>query len=1536
MVGRSEQGNRLLSGEHHGDDAINGDRGDDILEGGGGNDLLFGGDDNDQLYGDSGSVLMSDESTLLLRAEYHGRDTLFGNEGNDLLVGGGESDNLEGGDGADSLYGDDETAGLNRDNHGDDTLRGGSGNDLLLGNGGDDQLDGERGDDSAWGGAGGDYIAGGEGSDYLVGDNDSGNAEFDGNDTILGGTHNDTLFGLGGEDYLSGGAGFDHLSGGVGNDTLDGGSGNDFMSGEEGADSFRFHTGDGVDAVEGDADDKVILPASAEIRTTLATGVDGTDYLAIQYGASDWVLIEGGLETSIDHYDFGNGHIYNKVELLKNTLATAVEYQMQTSGEVSGGSFSDMLLGSSESDTLHGQNGDDTLIGAAGDDHLLGGEGLDVYRIGWGTGRDRISEQSDAVSRLALLPGVSIADDLNYERQGDDLFIRIKSGRDGVLLEEYYNLEQTWHISDQDNEILLNHANEPEITNAAVADSVATAWQGFNRKIESAYSGLLRRKGFGETPDGSFERSYAGGNIESRWKEFYKVTMATERVTAVSGLYERLLAGFDTSVTATRQDVEVLEEFHLGSLSMGYAKAGQSGTNYVSTGSGYRGFGYQIGDLIVADYGLNIGRSQQTGELTKQINGYWIYDQSTSSSAIAANNRSETRIYTETDYSVQINIAEIEAGSEDDEITTGEKQFNLVDGGGGNDLIDASQITSNILVPGQISLSNIQMPGALLFGNDGDDEINGSQLDDVLIGGLGWDSLLGDKGEDTYYLFDATGGDRIVEWGRDRVNGRGDDTLVLPDGVGFNDLVYEWGESVETDDLLQPDRHGRRVAVPVESMHATLKLSWNDSEGATLVLPHTDKGAGFGIERVLTSHGESRSFAAMIEDAGPGPGQDNHLLNNAFGGNGILNGAAGDDHLVAERNDYQIGRGTHASVLVGGAGVDYLEGRDGENVLIGGEAVVEAADRSPYGLRFYGTLWDAGNTFSGGKGNDELWMTAGSDSILFELGDGNDTVTDMRHDNNFFGHQDLSGWDDVYALEEGHISQLLNGHDTLKFGAGISPSDISVSSVDDNLIFEHDNGEDSVIFRNWFPANENQLNRVEFDNGAVWNQEDTLSLAAGEQIGDLPVLQAPLEDLETIISTPFSIAIPASTFIDSDEILTYRFDLEDGSPLPDWIDFDPDRMLLSGTPGEGSLGIWKLRATAADNYGQTISDLLSLTIKGVEGEILSGDGADDYLVGSSSADLIGGGGGMDTLLGGSGNDVMNGGSGRDYIDGGDEDDLIKGNSSNDRLLGGNGNDTLLGGSGKDTLDGGDDNDRIKGNSGNDRLKGGNGNDWIIGNHGRDKMYGGNGNDNMQGGRNEDSMWGNKGTDTLSGGAHNDQLYGGGGKDILRGENGDDWIEGGAGSDTLQGGSGSDTLSGGTGNDDLSGGDGDDIVLFGRDSGHDHVNMGNGSVDELDQFADRVLFAPNITPNQIWFEAQEADLDISIIGTDDRLTIQGWYANDASKADELITVDGSILTRNSVDKLVSAMAGFSPPPMGEMHLPEEIREELEPVIAVGWQ
>ncbi|MEW8470405.1 MAG: hypothetical protein AB2637_17845, partial [Candidatus Thiodiazotropha sp.] len=52
--------------------------------------------------------------------------------------------------------------------------------------------------------------------------------------------------------------------------------------------------------------------------------------------------------------------------------------------------------------------------------------------------------------------------------------------------------------------------------------------------------------------------------------------------------------------------------------------------------------------------------------------------------------------------------------------------------------------------------------------------------------------------------------------------------------------------------------------------------------------------------------------------------------------------------------------------------------------------------------------------------------------------------------------------------------------------------------------------------------------------------------------------------------------------------------------------------------------------------------------------------------------------------------------------------------------------------------------------------------------------------------------------------------------------------------------------------------------------------------------------------------------------------------------ELIEADGSLLFNNQVDQLVTAMAAYDVPAGVGNVLPQEVSDELQPVLAENWQ
>ncbi|MGH8398662.1 MAG: calcium-binding protein [Gammaproteobacteria bacterium] len=200
---------------------------------------------------------------------------------------------------------------------------------------------------------------------------------------------------------------------------------------------------------------------------------------------------------------------------------------------------------------------------------------------------------------------------------------------------------------------------------------------------------------------------------------------------------------------------------------------------------------------------------------------------------------------------------------------------------------------------------------------------------------------------------------------------------------------------------------------------------------------------------------------------------------------------------------------------------------------------------------------------------------------------------------------------------------------------------------------------------------------------------------------------------------------------------------------------------------------------------------------------------------------------------------------------------------------------------------------ILGNSAANNISGGKGVDFIFGGAGADMLNGGDGNDTLLGGEGNDRLYAGNGNDVLDGGAGDDLLDGG--------SNGANQLLGGAGNDVLTTGayaSGGNVLAGGTGDDLLNGSYYVDTYVYNAGDGKDVITELGGS--------DTLQFGEGIADDQLWFTRDGNDLDIQVIGTQDLITIKGWYLGGSHHVELFTTGDGHLLHDNQIDALVSGV------------------------------
>lgn len=423
---------------------------------------------------------------------------------------------------------------------------------------------------------------------------------------------------------------------------------------------------------------------------------------------------------------------------------------------------------------------------------------------------------------------------------------------------------------------------------------------------------------------------------------------------------------------------------------------------------------------------------------------------------------------------------------------------------------------------------------------------------------------------------------------------------------------------------------------------------------------------------------------------------------------------------------------------------------------------------------------------------------------------------------------------------------------------------------------------------------------------------------------DAPIVASAIATQAARENQAFAYTVPVSTFTDTDngDTLTYSARAVDAQgnlqALPGWLSFNAATRAFTGTPGSTAGGSFEFVVTATDLAGATASSRFAINI---------------------SDEFAGTGASINTITGNNANNMLNG------------------ISINETIIGKAGSDTLYGGAGDDTLDGGTGADLLFGDAGNDVLKFSNDGRWSGGDYAYN--YGSPGQPGsgervhlVQMNRSLDTFDGGVGTDTLLGTSGDDAiLLDSGGQriknvEVIDAGAGDDVVDltsnlytlgdvkiyGGAGDDVLWASSGNDLLDGGTGKDTLAGGKGNDTYAFGRGYERDTIQENDATAANRDT----LQFTGGIATDQIWLRKVSNNLEVSVIGTADKMTVSNWYLGGQYRVEEFKTSDGRVLLDSQVQNLVQAMASFAPPAAGQTTLNASQQAALAPVIAANWQ
>ncbi|MBI5041634.1 MAG: hypothetical protein HZB57_10705, partial [Gammaproteobacteria bacterium] len=1507
------QGIDVIYGEG-GDDILSGDDDVDSLTGGAGKDLLMGGVGDDWLWGDDGEdVTITGDDTLLGEA---GVDHLYGGPGNDVLFGGADGDRLKGDDMLDSISV--------------------SGNDTLYGEGGDDELIGGPGDD---------YLDGGAGADSLFGDQD------------------ERFPGMVGNDILIGGAGDDYLDGGAGADVLYGGEGDDIYVVDDASDVIAENDAEGVDTVLVSFD--YVLPNNIEniaILSSVMANATGDARANRLFGSEFTNTLEG---LGGDDLLFGRA------------------------GD-------DVLNGGVGVDQLFGENGNDRLNGGVQNDTLYGGAGDDVFVATLGSGTDIIIDV-EGINAVEFGAGIT-QDSLDLvQYQGDDgaYYLRVNYGASGdaiIIKNGPSGAIQSYRFNDGSSvthEALMGQEPVPllidgtpyndVIHGSAMADRV-DAGLGDDQIYGAAGADTLMGGQGADTLDGGADNDTLDGGVgndtllggagEDRY--VLQWGMGSDLVIEDGAALSTLELGYgvqlsDLDIWRDQNDLMVRFAGSTGGVRIqGY---GASPLNWQIQDES--GTAHALEDFVtqppstatpldfedVASGFVNTVRSNfietlmQPGESTgytmaadgvlRKVNSYVsdnysatvhesanivVEDVSTNSDAYVQDTQAYTNDYSYSQTSIRVATMTSMLGS-----TGGMSGY-----GAGTRSYHSFATNASYEIPSGAGVVTVYGP---TVDQDGGQDV---QLD-------GYTGEIGTQQPIGVWVFDNGAGTGIPTIVTHDISHR-DDTLTLErvtGGAGNNAITVEGHAVVDGgsgDDSI--------VANAVRWEYSYANEFTPNPYGYTGQFDSRNHGAllfgNAGADQIAGGAANDLLIGGAGDDSIDGRmGEDVYVVRQGEGGYDIV-----ADSGTFVRINYETGASRYADWYYQSLGIpDYVDR------LLRGETIPPLPPLSPNDFDAMAQLAQSEVIetdtveFAEGINLDQLTLTWGE--VVLNSPVPPESQPWMDEQGMQFRTLDIS-W------AEGEGVRIVIPH------TYVSPppyeDDVPLGVIGS---FTYDRSDESLGLG---------IEQFRFADGTVLSMEQMVALAPA-----MPSLDPYLAvgDL-TLIGTA------------GDDVLTGQEgnDILDGDAGSDTLDggAGDDTYILNG--GDGFDLIGDVSGTDSIVYGPGIAfgDIRPL-LAGGQVYLSNQNGSEDAVVigGWGAAPVIenfvfedAGQISAATLLAprwstyfdadlGQWNTVVVSSSGSVAVTAsGSANGEISGTAQADLIvasgyvISGDGDDELHGLNGADTFEGGagaDNNDTLNGGSGNDYLGGFSGDDVLNGGSGADTMLGGEGNDTYYvddmadvvtelSGHGEDTVnsavnyaltaeveWLRlTGDDSIDGTGNTsaNTLFGNTGANVLMGDAGDDALLGRMGNDTLGGGAGNDSLTGGQGNDTYRFGRGDDV-----DTVVDYDAM-DADPAVYGATVDVVRLGGDIAHDQLWFSRSGHDLQIGVIGTEDRMTLQDWYRGAAYQVDEVYAGDGYRLLNDQVDQLVQAMAAFAPPAGGELDLPANYRPDLDPVIAVNWQ
>ncbi len=1181
---------------------------------------------------------------------------------------------------------------------------------------------------------------------------------------------------------------------------------------------------------------------------SLSGDLDSNSFLNYAYYSKNILQLNRGQFTDADF----DAKVNNMINSVVNSV-TISGFNFNGVFNV-GDNSNETLFGSDNSDIVKGEEGDDDIYAGTGNDYIEGGkgndylkgeDGNDIYKFNVGDGKDVIDETS-GTDKIIFGSGITQAS-LTFVQVGNDLVINVGVDGDQIGIKNFYSSSQN------------------KIESIELADG---------SKIDLANLGSII---YGSVLDDVISGS-VGNDIIAGLE-------GNDTINAGSG---------DDTITGGKGNDVITDD---------------AGGNDIYI------FNLGDGQDVITDYNGSDKIIFGTGIAKEDIT--LIPNVTDSNSLVVKIGNSGDQITLQNFFSSWDNYSKIEALQFADGST--------IDLGNGLTLQGTSVVGETLR--GTYFADNIT-------GNIGNDSISAGYGNDTITGGKGNDVITDDAGGNDIYIFNlGDGQDVITDYnGSDKIIfGTGiakEDITLIPNVTDSNSLVVKIGTNGDQITLqnffLYYDNYtkietlqfadgstidlGNGLTLQGANVAGETLRGTSSSDNIAGNIGNDSISAGYGDDTVTGGKGND----TITDDAG---GNDIYIF-NLGDGQDVITDFSGSDKIifgtgivkeditlipnVTDSNSLVVKIGTNGDQITlknffldfsNYSKIETLQFADGSTIDLGNGLTLQGANTAGESLQ--GTSFT--DNITGNIGNDAINAGSGDDTVTG--GQGNDTITDT------FGGNDIY----IFNLGDGQdVITDYNGSDKIIFGTGIAKEDITLIpsiSNSNSLIIKIGNSGDQITLQNFFSSwdNYSKIEALQFADGSTIDLGNGLTLQGTNVAG------------ETLRGTYFADNITGNIGNDSinagygndtitggkgNDVITddaggndtYIFNLGDGQDVitdyngSDKIIFGAgiakeDISLISSVTNSNSL-IIKIGNSGDqitlqnffsswDNYskiealqfadGSTIDLGNGLTLQGtnVVGETLRGTSSSDNITGNIGNDSINAGYGDDTITGGKGNDTITddvGGNDTYIFNLGDGQDIITDYNGDDTMLFGEGispEDILMQSAGTDLvikIGGLDDQVTIKNffsGSQIENLKFADGTLVKI----------------------------SDGID-ISGSSSNDQIVGTPFVDNL---------QGGAGEDYLYTGDGDDSLDGGTGNDNLRGGGGSDTYLFSANYGNDLVYDDGGS-------ADTILFGADINSSTISAARSGNNLVISKQGAADIITVVNFFTAEFSRI-EYVQFDG---------------------------------------------